>query len=176
MEKVDELYPAGVVSTLHGLRGDIVARSEDQVEPLLLAGVLCLFRDNTCLGSFRVLRSSAHKGGALMQLEGVSGRDQAQQLQGAEIRLPRAAFPPLGKGRHYWFELEGIRVLDRRTGDIGKLVGRILTPAHPLYVVEGPGGEFMIPAVPQMILEPLGDDGCMHVDLPEGLISINNEL
>jgi len=176
MSPAEPMYPAGVLVTVHGLKGDLVARFEDIADNLLNAQVLHLYRDGVLLKSCRVLRAASHKGAVLMHLEGVEGRDQARALLGAEVRLPAKDFVALGRGRRYWFEIEGVRVIDRHLGDIGVLTGRMQTPAHEIYVVEGDAGEVLIPAVPQLVIETLADDGCMHVDLPEGLVGLGNEV
>ena len=77
---------------------------------------------------------------------------------GADGRLdvsPRGDFPAVA------------RVLDPGTLVIGKVSQVLNTPGHDLYVVQGPGGEVLIPAVSEYVGEINLEEGFMVVTPPE---------
>jgi 16S rRNA processing protein RimM len=67
-------------------------------------------------------------------------------------------------------------VRDLVKGELGCLVDMFTTAAHDTYVVDGPYGEVLIPAVEQFILDIDHEKGLMQVDLPEGLVAEVDDL
>jgi 16S rRNA processing protein RimM len=71
------------------------------------------------------------------RVAGVSDRDQAALMRGADIGMRRAALPPLEVGEFYWSDLMGMRV-ESSTGDVlGTVEGFMETGAYDVMVVGG---------------------------------------
>lgn len=164
-------FQFGTVVGTHGLRGDLKVRPlTDGSLSLLEAGTLRVRRrDGVELEAHPVV-ARPHKNQILLRLEGFESIEAAQELVGAEIRMPLADLPEAEAEESYWFELEGLQVHDRVRGEIGTLEEIFTTAAHDIFVVRGPRGETLIPAVDQFIVEVDADAGILWVDLPEGLV------
>jgi len=100
----------------------------------------------------------------------VTRREEAEALAGAEIFLPARLLPPLEDGEYYHFQLLGLRV-ETESGDaLGRLKAVLETGAHDVYAVEDDGGgEWLLPAVEEVVLRVDLEAGCMIVAPPPGL-------
>lgn len=172
-----DLFCLGVLIGTHGLRGDLKVKSlSDGSKSLLAAKRVYLRAPGKEADEYQPVRVVAHKGGYLLRLSGFEQIDAAQVLVGCEVLMPLAELPDLDESEHYWFELEGLQVIDQTRGSLGKLEDMFTTPAHDIYVVIGPFGEVLIPAVDAFIGRIDFDAGTMEVDLPDGLIPGTDEI
>jgi 16S rRNA processing protein RimM len=84
-----------------------------------------------------------------LTLAGIGSREAAEALAGRYLERPRSALPA---GSYYWHELEGLRVVDERGADIGRLVEIFRAGENEVYRVEGEAGELLIPALRDVVL------------------------
>lgn len=103
-------------------------------------------------------------------LDGVSGRDGAEALVGAEVLAEREELGEAGEGLHYWGDLEGLEVVTAQGAPVGKVTGLLATGAVDVLVVAGPAGEVLIPLAPYVQVDR--DAGKVIVDPPEGLLEL----
>jgi 16S rRNA processing protein RimM len=84
----------------------------------------------------------------IVRVSGVSDREGAEALRGADLLVARSQAPELGEGEWWAHELEGCAVVDgdRAVGEVREL--RAL-PSCEVLVVErtGDGGELLVPLV-----------------------------
>jgi 16S rRNA processing protein RimM len=71
--------------------------------------------------------------------------EAAAGLVGHEVAIPRGEAPALPEGTFYHYDVLGLQVWegDRPLGSVREILE---TPAHDVYVVQGPTGEWMLPA------------------------------
>lgn len=106
----------------------------------------------------------------LVQLEGVTDRNQAEALQGYEVFTARERLPALAEGEFYWFELQGLQVRNTQGALLG-LVDRLLeTGANDVLVVKPTAGsvdeaERLIPYVKEQVVKA--------VDLAAGVVTVD---
>jgi len=169
----DQLFKAGVVIGTHGLRGDLKVRPESAGSTGLVNAtrVVLRFADGSETG-FEATRVTVHKGG----LRGRERIEQVEELVGSEVWMPLGDLGDLPAGENYWHQLEGLEVFDARYGRLGTLDRLFTTAAHDVYVVNGPYGEVLIPAVEAFVLEVDVERGRMDVALPDGLVATNDDL
>ena len=167
----DELMEVAVIVGTHGLRGDI------RLRPLPTAAAalprlreLFLQAPDGSRTLHRILHSKLHKQLLLVRLAGMESLDLVQPLVGQTVLARCRDLPPLPPDRHYWFELDGLTVVDRRRGLLGRVTGLFATGAHEVLTVTGPQGEILIPAIPPFIVATDPTAGVLHVDLPDGLV------
>lgn len=98
------------------------------------------------------------------QLDGVDDRDQARDLIGCDIAVPRSALPPAAEGEYYWADLQGLRVYNTDGRDFGTVTRLMETGANDVLVVEGER-ERLIPMVPgAFVLRVEPELGFLEVD------------
>lgn len=170
MPQSEMIEVADIVGT-HGLRGDLKVRLRSGDSAVLQDVDTVVLRHGSSQDiTVEIMRRAPHKGQLLMRFRGYENIALAQPLVGGVLLVAADALPQLGGDEFYWGELQGLAVIDRRVGHLGKLVRIFTTAAHDVYVVEGNCGEVLIPAVKQFVLAVTPEKGEIHVDLPDGLI------
>jgi 16S rRNA processing protein RimM len=122
----------------------------------------------------RVESYRMHKGRPILKLSGVTDIGEAKELSGREILILEDEVGLLPEGSFYHFQLVGLAVVDRRSGELG-LVERILeTGGTDVLVVRGAAGEeTLVPLCQEIVtnVDPAG--GRIEIEAPEGLVSLN---
>lgn len=159
---MDEIAPSNVavgrVLRAHGVRGELV------VEPLAPPSTLTPSRRVTILGREYEI-AHARSGGRLLHLKlaGVDTREQARALSSAYLQVREGELAALPEGEYYRFQLLGLVVRSVDGSDLGRVTDVLSASENDIYVVSGPSGEVLIPAV---------DDVVQDIDLSAGLITI----
>ena len=156
---------AGHIVNTHGIRGEVkIVPWCDS--PEFLCGFDTLYIDEAPI---RLRAARPHKGNVLAALEGVDTVEGAMALKGKTVHIDRADVT-LPEGRHFLADLIGLRVVDADSGaELGVLTEVLTPPAHQVYLVKGPQGERLIPAVEEFIVETNVDGGYLRVRLIEGM-------
>ncbi|MGE3270597.1 MAG: ribosome maturation factor RimM [Chloroflexota bacterium] len=105
----------------------------------------------------------------ILTLEGVTDRDAAEALRGWLVQVPESESWKLPRGRFYWHEIIGLRVVTTEGEQIGTVTDILETGANDVYVVKADGGERLIPAIKQVVTEIAPERGEMIVALIPGL-------
>lgn len=167
----ESLLEVGKIIGTHGLRGDLKVRLHSgDPEVLLATEQIFLHLPSGERLTAKPIRRTVHKGQVLLRLQDFESINLVEHLIGGLVLLPEDQLPGLADDEFYWSQLEGLQVVDRTRGPIGKLQQMFTTAAHDTYVVKGEYCEVLIPAVAQFILEIDLQGQVMHVDLPEGLV------
>lgn len=173
----ESLLEIGKIVGTHGLRGDLRVRLHSaDPEIMRIAEHVILHLPSGEELTAKPVRRSVHKGQVLLRLQDYESINLVEHMVGGLVMLPEDMLPELAEDEFYWAQLEGLQVIDRQRGSIGKLQQMFTTAAHDTYVVKGEHGEVLIPAVAQFILEIDLQGKIMRVDLPEGLIPQDNDL
>lgn len=98
-----------------------------------------------------------------MKLAGVETREQAQALRGGYLQVREDDLATLPEGEYYRFQLIGLAVRSVAGPELGRVTDVLSAPENDIYVVSGPSGEVLIPAV---------DDVVQEIDLASGVITI----
>ncbi len=166
----DEMLPGHVavarVLTPHGLRGEM------RVQPL--TEEVSHFAPGRRLwageATYEVEASRPQKGLVLLRLIDVTTVEAAKKLRGCLLSLPESELAPLPEGEYYTYQLVDMDVYDEKGEHLGKVVGVLPTGSNDVYVVEGPLGELLLPAVDDVIMEVDVVGGKMVVSLMEGML------
>lgn len=141
---------AGQIVGTHGVRG------ETRVQPWCdsaeqFSGFKTLYWDAVGTQPVKV-KARPHKQMALVCIEGVDTMEAAAALRGRMLYVSRKDIK-LPKGHHLVQDLIGLAVVDADTGEqYGTLTDVSQTGANPVYHMQTPHGEVLIPAIPSIIL------------------------
>jgi 16S rRNA processing protein RimM len=153
----------GRVVRAHGLRGEIkVALVAEAWEPFRDLGRCWLGPPGGPYQGFRLEQGRGHGRAALLKLAGVDSPEAAAGLVGCEVAILRSQAPALPEGAFYHSDILGLQVWEghRPLGSVREILE---TPAHDVYVIQGPTGEWMLPATRAHI---------RRIDLAAGRIEI----
>lgn len=97
--------------------------------------------------------------GVIARFAEVADRNAAEALRGTELRVPRAALPPLGEGEYYHVDLLGLPAVSDTGEDLGRIVAIDNFGAGDVLEIERPPVEgekprrFMVPMTPAAVPE-----------------------
>ena len=136
----------GRILKVHGVNGEV--RAASFAEAWLPFQVLTHLWVGPPEASPRRLRLEAgrlHGREAILKLEGVDTPAAASRLIGQQVSIPRADAPAPPEGVFYHYDILGLLVVEgeRPLGCVRQILE---TPAHDVYVIQGPAGEWLLPA------------------------------
>jgi len=159
---LDEIRPGYVaVGRVIGARGP---RGELKIDPLAPESALAAGHNVTIAGrDYTIEHSSPGERPMRLKISGVDTREEALLLRGAYLQALERTLKPLPDGEYYRFQLIGLAVRSLDGRDLGRVVDVLSTPENDVYVVSGPDGEVLLPAV---------EDVVRDVDLTKGVITV----
>jgi len=171
----DDLVMIGEIVKPHGIRGEVKVYSySERPENFKQYGKVVL---QEAAGSgtkiYKVVRTREQGKLAILQLEGVTTREEALSLLGNRVYVKKADFPEPASDEYYWHQLEGLLVQTESGQKLGKVTRLFSTPAHDIMVVTGAGHEYMIPVKGDIIISVDEQDKKITVSPPAGLLEIN---
>ncbi len=102
-------------------------------------------------------------------LDGVAGRDGAEQLRGWRVHVRREDFPAPGGDEFYWVDLIGCQVVDRDGHALGEVVGLLDSGAQSVLRLRRAPQASDTPRGPEQAAErliPFVDAYIVEVDVP----------
>lgn len=91
-------------------------------------------------------KNRIHGKGLIVALDGITDRDTARELVGAEVSIFRSQMAELPAGAFYWIDLIGLQVINQEGKKLGVMTGILETGANDVMIVEGQG-RYLIPIV-----------------------------
>ncbi len=162
MEGLTDPVVIGVIGAPHGMRGTVRVKAPGSGRHLRKGAEPFLNGERR-----RILAARETPKGFLVDLEGITGREEAARLRGSELLLDRGELDAPEEGEFYVGDLLGLSVYDARGTRIGSVADLFGTPDHEVLVVRDDStAEHYVPFtfehVP--IVDPEG--GCLMVNLP----------
>ena len=87
----------------------------------------------------------------LLKLEGCDDRNAAEELRDLLVQIPVEEAAPLEEGEYYHFQVIGVEVETESGEGLGREAEVLETGANDVYVVRGPRGEVLIPAIESVV-------------------------
>lgn len=144
----------------HGIQGEVKIQPQTEFPERLRRRKSLMIRYPDGREEERVLRGSRlHKTLILARLEGISDRNQAEALRGAEVVIPLEEAAPLPEGRYYEHQIIGLRVLTPEGEELGHVQRILECGPNDVYVA----GKWMIPATHDAVLKLAPEEGILVV-------------
>ncbi len=162
-----EYLEAGKIVNTHGIRGEVKIMPYTDVPELL-----CEF-ERLFIGKDKneiiIERSRVAKNMVIAKLEGVDTPEQAEKLRNKILYMHRDDLE-LDEDTYFIQDLIGIEVKDADTGFVyGKITDVMQTGANDVYVIEGNGREYLVPAIADVVISTDIDENSMTIRALEGL-------
>jgi 16S rRNA processing protein RimM len=118
----------------------------------------------------QVKTSRWHQNRVLLSFEGCEDRTTAEGLRGLLVQIPIEEAMPLPEGEYYAHDLIGLDVLTVEGEALGRVNDILFTGANEVYVVVGPRGQILLPAIADVVERIDLGAGQIVVRLIDGLV------
>lgn len=160
----------GSIARAHGLQGEVVVDVWSEAPERFQPGSALIARLPEGVTRTMVVETARPFGERLLiRFEGIANRTQAEALRGTDLTIDRKDVVPLPEGRHYRFELVGLRVRTASGEHLGTVAEVFETGSNDVIVVRGERGELLLPHLTNVVVAIDPDRGEMVVELPPGL-------
>ena len=170
---LEDLILIGHVVRPQGLTGllRIVSYAQSK-ETFLKAGSVFLETGQNELYERKVVSIRPHRSVFLLRLSGLNSIDQAEVFRGAGILIKKDSLAKKDEDEFFWYELLGLDVYLTTGQYLGVLKEIFPTASNDVYVVEGQGKEFLIPAIHQVVKEINISQKRMIISPMKGLLDL----
>ncbi len=175
MIRQEEVFRIGRIGKPHGVKGETSFQFTDDVFDRVDADYLILQVDGILVPFFMEEYRFRSGDTALMKFEGIDTLEQARNLTNCEVFFPRA----LAEGQTdevSWAQLTGMQLINNQNEQcIGTVSSVDDSTENVLLVInDEKGEELLIPAVESFIKDIDMEERKIRVELPEGLIGLND--
>ena len=162
-----QFLEAGKIVTTHGIRGEVkIMPYTDTPELLAEFDRLFIGRDKQELF---IEHSRVFKSMVIAKIEGVDTPEDAEKLRNKVLFMHRDDLE-LDEDTYFIQDLIGVEVRDADTGFVyGKISDVMQTGANDVYVVTGGDREYLVPAIPDVVISTDIDGGVMTIRPLDGL-------
>jgi 16S rRNA processing protein RimM len=157
-----------------GIRGELKFVGTDDFWPAVLESKQLEMRwlENGEVQSrpFSFERYRQHGGHFVVRIDGVEDRSDAEAAVGGEVFIDYRDLDVAPPEEARPFQLVGRAVRLEGGRELGKVRSVMFSAAHPVYVVDGPDGEVMIPAVDEFVVGADEETGVITIRPIPGLV------
>lgn len=168
VKRSGEMVTVGRIERTHGIRGELKVRIESD-NPQRFTPPARFFTDlpDVPLLVLRGARSGA--GRVIAEFAGVTSREAAARLVGADLLIPESGRRRLQAGEYWPDQLIGLEVRIG-SGVIGTVERLIEGPQNRLAVLLSDGSSAEVPFVEALVPEVRPEEGWLRIDPPDGLL------
>jgi 16S rRNA processing protein RimM len=116
-----------------------------------------------------------HHGKPVVKFTSIDRVEDARKLQGKFIEIPQSEVQTLEEDRYYYFQLIGLKVRTEQDELLGQLTEILALASNDVYVVQGPRGEILIPAIADVVKKVDLKRKLMIVQPLDGLLELNRK-
>lgn len=172
MIREDEIFKIGKFTKPHGIKGEIAFAFDNDIFDRVDCSYLICRIEGIFVPFF--IKEYRFKGAdtALITFEDITSDIQAKRFQGLDVYFPRKYFEEGDTDADYTLEyFIGFSVVDKKSGDIGKITDIDENTINTLFLLENTASEeIIIPATDDFITNIDDKKKILYVDLPEGLL------
>jgi 16S rRNA processing protein RimM len=172
----DDMVLVGIVARTHGNRGEVIVNlhtdfAEERFQP---GATLVARRGGGTPQTIALTSVRFHQGRPILGLAGVDSISAAEELAGAELRIPATAQGPLPEGFYYHHELVGCEVITAEGQTVGQVVAVEGEQRASRLVVRGRRREVLIPLAADICEVDVATRRIV-VTPPQGLLELNGD-
>lgn len=168
---MEDLIRVGVIASTHGIRGEvkIYPTTDDPDRFLELETVYLETRKE--MRELKIQSVKFFKKMAIVKFEGIDNINDIEKYKGCGLFIPREEAVELDEDEYYFADIIGMEVVTEEGTVLGILRDVLETGANDVYIVKKPdGGELLLPAIHECILDVDTEKNQMRVHLMKGLV------
>lgn len=162
-----EFLEAGKIVSTHGIKGEVKIMPYTDTPELLCEFERLFIGKN--MDEIYIERSRTAKNMVIAKLEGVDTVEQAEKMRNKILFMHRDDLE-LDEDTYFIQDLIGMTVKDAETDfEYGKITDVLQNGANDVYVVKGAEREYLVPAIPDVVVSTDIDGEIMLIKVLEGL-------
>jgi 16S rRNA processing protein RimM len=163
----------GKISKPYGLRGELhIILSPEGAEHIRTGIPLFIDLDGQRVPFFTESVEMITAGQAIIKLEFINSVEEAGKVAGCDVYSDAADAPEAGSGSEELQYLVGYTAYDRQLGELGKITACLPSEMNPVWLIDFPGKELMVPAAAEFILKIDHHTLAIYLDLPRGITDL----
>lgn len=169
---MEEYLQVGIISSTHGIRGEVKVfpTTDDAARFKKLKKVILDAKAGR--RELEIEGVKFFKRMVILKFKGLDSIDDVTPYKGTGLLVARENAVRLRRNEYFIADLIGMCVIDEEEKEVGVLTDVIETGANDVYAVEmTDGGEVLLPAIRQCILNVDVEARLMRVHIMEGLLS-----
>lgn len=165
----EDLIVIGKIVSVHGVRGDVKIYSfTDPIDNLLGYRRWTLRRGDE-VKQIELVKGRVQGKILVATLKGLADREEARTYADFEICIPRSELPQLTGDDYYWYQLQGLTIINQLEQVLGRVDHLLETGANDVMVVKPFDGslddrERLLPYTDQCVLKIDLEAGEMRVE------------
>ena len=165
------MLKVGILSKVHGVHGEMkVFPTTDDVRRFKKLKEVMLDTGKEII-PMEVEGVKFFKQFVILKFKGYDNANDIEKYKGMSLYVTRENAVPLKKDEYFMADLIGLKFINEDESPLGELTDVMQTGANDVYIVKlEDGGELLLPAIKQCILDVDLDKGFMKVHLLEGLL------
>lgn len=168
---MDDLFQVGIITSTHGVRGEVkVYPTTDDVRRFkrLKEIILDTGKEQKTL---EIEGVKFFKQMVILKFKGLDNLNDVESYRQKSLYVTRANAVRLSRDEYFIADLIGLAVYDESDKELGTLEDVMSTGANDVYVIKLiNGGELLLPAIKQCILNVDINAGRMQVHVLDGLL------
>ena len=168
---MEDLLKVGVITTTHGVRGEVkVYPTTDEPERFLELDYVLLDTGRE-LRKLEIKNVKFFKNLVILKFKGVDNINDIEKYKGRDLWIPREEGQELEEDEYYIAALLGMSVVLENGQEFGTLKDVMETGANDVYIIDSAEhGEVLLPAIRECILDVDLEKNVMTIHLMKGLI------
>jgi 16S rRNA processing protein RimM len=154
----------------HGVRGEVSVEVLTDFPERFDTIEMVYLGDASEAEARQVKTARWHQDRVLLSFEGYEDRTAAEGLRGLLVQIPIEEAMPLPEGEYYTHDLIGLAVVTVEGETLGRVNDILFTNANEVYVVVGPRGQILLPAIADVVERIDLSAGQIVVRLMDGLV------
>ena len=164
---------AGTISKPYGLRGEVNILLEPEAGKFIEPDhPLFIDIDGQRVPFFVEELEEVSREQAIVKFEFIDSLDEAKKVAGCTLYFDVAHIPKAAGEAFDLRSLVGYLAFDGKVGELGKVIDFIPHEMNPVFIIDYSGRELLVPAVQEFIVQIDAQSQKLHLNLPEGLISL----
>jgi 16S rRNA processing protein RimM len=166
---MEDLLKVGVITTTHGVRGEVKVFPTTDPERFLDLEYVLLDAGRE-MKKLEIRNVKFFKNLVILKFNGIDNINDIEMYKGRDLWVPREEAQELDEDEYYIGDLIGMEVFTEE-GHFGIVKDVMETGANEVYIIDSDvHGEVLVPAIKQCIENVDVENGKMQIRLLEGLI------
>ncbi len=165
----ERLVKIGRIRGVHGLFGFLRIEAFNPESPMFQNDSVLLVGSEKHNVQYKIEQTKSTTRQILIKLEGIDNIESAKRLIGKYIMVPRSWLPEIAEDEYYMEDLVGMEVVDTNGNRLGVISGFDTNGIQDLLVIESNGLRFLLPDIPEFVLEIDIENQRLVADPPDGL-------